>query len=53
MITVQLAKAMLCVASACHPVLVGDATPTGIFPVHTMHTQQRGYGGDVLPISKR
>lgn len=33
MITIWISKAILCVANVCHPVLVGEGTPTGTFPL--------------------
>lgn len=48
MIVVRLAEAVLCMAATCFPVLVGANTRPGTYPIHILHTQQRGYGGDVL-----
>lgn len=43
MVTVFLAKAMICFASQCYPVLVGERTPLGQFPLtHVMLANRRG-----------
>lgn len=47
-ITVSLAKAVLCLAQTCWPVLVGDHTPVGTFPIQRYETDAPGYGGDWL-----
>lgn len=47
-LTLFLGAAMLCTPTACHPALVGDATPVGVFPVTRRYTATPGYGGDVL-----
>lgn len=47
-LTVHLAAALLCTPAQCHPALVGDATPVGVYPIVRRFTQARGYGGDVL-----
>ncbi len=47
-VTVFLGAALLCTPAACHPALLGDATPVGSFPIIRRYTQARGYGGDVL-----
>ena len=45
---VSLAAAMICFAQQCHPVLVGEYTPTGVFPLTKRVVAAPGYGGDVL-----
>lgn len=47
MITVFLAKAILCIGTSCYPALVGP-TPIGTFQLQHMQTDWPGYGGDVL-----
>ncbi len=47
-ITINLAAATICFLGTCHPALVGKDTPTGEFTLQWRHTQQSGYGGDVL-----
>lgn len=42
MIEVWLGKALLCIAGTCHPVLVGDTTPTGTFPLVEASTPKYG-----------
>lgn len=48
MVTVFLAKALICFSGVCHPALVGDRTPTGEFQMARRHVLSDGYGGDVL-----
>lgn len=52
MIVVDLAAALVCFAGACHPALVGIATPRGEFEVRHEATKLPGYGGDVLTFSE-
>ncbi|QVD49320.1 hypothetical protein LUCX_250 [Xanthomonas phage vB_XciM_LucasX] len=47
-ITVFIGKALLCMGMSCQPVLVGPNTHPGQYQMHVLHTQQPGYGGDVL-----
>ena len=47
-ITVFISKALICFASVCHPVLLGSDTKAGTYTLNVLHTQQPGYGGDVL-----
>ncbi|HVK80893.1 MAG TPA: L,D-transpeptidase [Verrucomicrobiae bacterium] len=47
-VTVFLAGAMLCFDGKCYPVLVGEDTPTGTYPLTYMHTEAPNYGGEVL-----
>ena len=42
----MLGKALLCIAGQCHPVLVGDTTPTGTFPLTP--TSVSGFNGEIL-----
>ena len=49
MITVYLSAALLCISSACFPVLVGKHTPTGTFDTYRLETDDVGYGGDIMP----
>lgn len=48
MITVFLAKALICFSGACYPALVGDDTKEGVYQIHRRHVISPGYGGDVL-----
>ena len=45
---VDLAAAIICFAAACHPVLVGPATPRGEFHLTHYTTPIAIYKGDVL-----
>jgi hypothetical protein len=47
-VTVILAKALICFAGQCFPALVGPDTVPGTYQMHVMYTDQPGYGGDVL-----
>ncbi len=52
MVTVDLWSAVICFVHAaipqCHPVLFGDTTPTGVFPIILREVVSPGYSGDVL-----
>lgn len=51
LVTVFVQAALICFNQACYPALVGkDArpTPTGVYDVKWVETDQRGYGGSVL-----
>lgn len=48
MIEVLLAKALICFADQCHPVLAGNRTPVGVYELVEMRTDLPGYGGTVL-----
>jgi hypothetical protein len=45
-VVVHLVTATICFSGSCHPVLLGDATPKGVFKL--THYATEGYGGDVL-----
>jgi hypothetical protein len=47
-VTVFIAKALICFGGACHPALVGENTLPGTYPMTVMYTEKPGYGGDVL-----
>jgi hypothetical protein len=47
-IEVLLAKALICFAGQCHPVLTGNLTPVGVYELSERRTDQPGYGGSVL-----
>ncbi|HAR94917.1 MAG TPA: L,D-transpeptidase [Deltaproteobacteria bacterium] len=47
-VVVDVAAAIICFASACHPVLVGKDTPRGEFQLTHYTTKARIYGGDFL-----
>jgi len=48
MITVDLAAALICFAGACHPALVGEATPPGTYQITLRPVANPKYGGNVL-----
>jgi hypothetical protein len=45
---VNVAAALICFASTCHPALVGVHTPRGEFQLTHYSAPDPGYGGDVL-----
>lgn len=47
-VTIFLAKAVICFQGVCHPVLLGKNTKPGTYDMVVVHTKQPGYGGDVL-----
>ncbi len=47
-VIVDIAAALICFATACHPVLVGVDTPRGEFQLTHYSTPDPGYGGDIL-----
>lgn len=47
-IIVELATALICFGSACHPALVGPDTPKGEYEIRHYRTETPGYGGDLL-----
>jgi len=47
-VVVDLALATICFLGQCHPALVGDDTPTGVFTLQLQATAAAGYGGDLL-----
>ncbi len=53
MVTVYLAKALICFSSMCHPVLIGEDTRPGTYPLHHIYVSQPGYGGDVIMYSRK
>jgi hypothetical protein len=46
-VTIFIAKALICFGGTCHPVLLGERTPTGVYNMSILYTQQPGYGGEV------
>lgn len=48
MVVVSLALATICFLGKCHPVLIGNNTPTGVYALRHLRTDQPGYGGDVI-----
>lgn len=48
MVTVFLAKALICFSSVCHPVLIGDGTKPGEYQLIPREVLAEGYGGNVL-----
>jgi hypothetical protein len=51
-ITVSLSAAVLCIAEACFPALLGAETPTGTFPLQQRIVSSEGYGGDVMQFAE-
>lgn len=51
-ITVYVAKAVLCIAAQCWPVLTGPTVPLGQHQLELRTTAQPGYGGDFLQFSE-
>ena len=47
-VVVHLIAATICFSGSCHPVLVGDTTPTGTYDLKHYATAAPGYGGDIL-----
>ena len=47
-VLVNVTAAIICFATACHPVLVGVETPRGEFQLTHYATPDPGYGGDIL-----
>ena len=47
-VIVDVAAAIICFASTCHPVLVGKDTPRGEFQLTQYAIESPGYGGDLL-----
>lgn len=48
MIVVDVAAALICIASTCYPALVGPDTPKGEFKITEYSTNEPGYGGNIL-----
>ena len=49
-VVVDTQKAELCFADTqdCHKVLIGKATPKGVFPLTLHTTTKKGYGGEII-----
>ena len=47
-VVVDIAAALICFASSCHPALVGTDTPRGEFNLTPYSISTPGYGGDLL-----
>lgn len=52
MVTVHLATAMICIAEACFPALIGKSTPVGEFQMIQRLTDDPGYSGDVIQFAE-
>jgi hypothetical protein len=52
MVVVDLALAVICFGGQCHPALVGNNTPRGVFMLEHQATEEPGYGGDLLVFSE-
>ena len=48
MVTLFLAKALICFSGTCYPALVGSNTLPGEYPINKRYVLSEGYGGDVL-----
>lgn len=48
MVIVDLTLAVVCFMNQCHPALVGENTPRGVFTLEHQTTLEPGYGGDLL-----
>jgi hypothetical protein len=51
-IVVDLASAIICFMSTCHPALVGDKTPIGAFSLTHYAVSEPQYGGDILSFAE-
>ena len=51
-VTVLLSQALICFAELCHPALVGDTTPTGVFEYFKTPTDLPYYGGSIAPFAQ-
>lgn len=47
-VLVDVAAAVICFASSCHPALVGNDTPRGEYTLAPYTISTPGYGGDLL-----
>lgn len=47
MVEVFLSKALICIMGVCHPALVGEDTPVGLFPLEPQPAAAK-YQGEVL-----
>lgn len=52
-IVVSLTAATICFAGVCHPVLIGQQTPVGVYETVHARVLEPGYGGDVLAFGQR
>lgn len=52
-VVVNLSLATMCFLGQCHPVLIGEGTPTGVFPLQRSTTTDAGYGGTVIAYAVR
>ena len=52
MITVFLAKALICFSGMCYPALIGPNTYPGEYQLQHRYVLSDGYGGDVLQYSE-
>jgi hypothetical protein len=51
-VIVDVAAALICFASACHPALVGNDTPRGEYQLERYTIEDPRYGGDLLVFKK-
>lgn len=51
-VVVSLSMATICFLGQCHPALVGQETPTGVFPLQKAKISAPGYGGTVILYAK-
>jgi hypothetical protein len=52
-VVIGLALATICFSGQCHPALIGQQTPTGVFPQGHARVLDPVYGGDVLAYARR
>jgi hypothetical protein len=52
-VVVSLGLATICFSGQCHPALIGQQTPTGVFPLMHARVLDPAYGGDVLAYARR
>lgn len=51
-VTIYLAKALLCFAQTCHPVLLGEDTKPGVYDMRVLWVASPGYGPNVLEFDR-
>lgn len=47
-VTIYIAKALICFAQTCHPVLLGEDTAPGVYDMKVLWVASPGYGPNVL-----
>lgn len=51
-VTIYLAKALICFAQVCHPVLLGENTQPGVYAMRVLWVASPGYGPNVLEFDR-